>query len=261
MLLILSNLAHDWLVIRRAWVLTASVSLAAGVWLGAAPQKKAPATVERPAFSGLWELTDAAAVGGKITEHFEAVPGDGPTRPGTGATDGAGTGGPGARGGFVPPGATEPPANGHVPINYTSWGDKVGSIKPKRLSASEALFMELMTPPEEFVIGLSSDTVAIGTGIGAAITYAINNKTESHQLTNGSITTKTLWSGAALRQEIDGGRNLKLVRLFQLSIEGDALSVTVGSPSLVKDPHTRAAADGKGSTVEPRRTIYARKRF
>ena len=247
-------------MILRVSALTVSMSLAAGVWLTASAQKPKPAVVERPAFSGDWVLTDAAALGGKVVERFEAVPGDGPSRPGTGATDGAGTGGPGGRGGFVP-GVAEPPPNGHIPVNYTSWGDKVGSIKPKRLSASEALFMELMTPPEEFLIRPASDSVTIGTGIGVALTYKINNKTESHQLTNGSVSTKTLWSGNALRQEIDGGRNLKVVRLFQLSVEGEALLVTVGSPSLVKDPHTRAAASGGTSSVEPRQTVYSRKRF
>jgi hypothetical protein len=70
----------------------------------------------------------------------------------------------------------------------------------------------------------------------------INGKTEVHQLTNGSVKTKTTWAGLKLRQEIDGGRKLKLIRVFELNPDDGTLHISVGS-----------------SSGNPRRSLYKRK--
>lgn len=222
----------------------------------AAPQTAAPEL--RPALSGAWTLIDANAGGGKVVDQVEVVPGGGSPGSGTGATDGAGSGVTGGRGGFVP-GASDP-GLGHLPVGWSGAGNKLPEIKPKRLSASEALRKELLTPPEELTISLTKDAVVIGDGIGAAVSYKMDGKSESHQLVNGSVKTKTHWIGSALRQDIDAGRNADLGRIFEL-LENGQLRVTFGPASSLSDWTIGARPRGTQSapTVDARRALYARK--
>lgn len=216
--------------------------------------------VARPALSGAWVLTDAFAGGGKIADQVEVVQGAGFERPGTGATDGAGTGVTGGRGGFTP--AKPEPPLGHLPVGFSDVGERLSSLKPKRLSASEALRQELLTPPEELSLSLTNDVVIIGDGIGAAVSYKINGKSESHQLVNGSVSTKTRWDGNVLRQEIDGGRNSDFIRLFELSDDGQTLRVSMGPKSSASDWSVGISPSGSGATDRasaPRRSLYRRK--
>jgi len=207
-----------------------------------AAQAPAKTEVAHPALSGLWVLADANPGGGKAADQVEVVPMGGAPRPGTGATDGAGSGSSGGRGGFVPGSAAGDSGGGTVVGGvFQDWGNRLPSTKPKRLKASEALRKELLTPPEEFSIDLSAAAVVIDTG-GGPVTYKFNGKSEGHQLTNGSVKTKTSWDGLLLRQIIDGGRDVKLTRVFELGLDGQ-LRVTVGA--------TGAA--------EPRRSVYKRK--
>lgn len=220
---------------------------------------QAPSAPSRPALSGAWVLVDANAGGGKIADLVEVVPAGGSPITGTGATDGAGTGGPGGRGGFVP--GVSDPGNGRIPVNWAFLGDNLPKTKPKRLSASEALRHELLTPPEELTISLGVDRVVIGDGIGAPVTYLINNKTESHQMVNGSVKTKTYWAGAVLRQDIDAGRNADFGRMFELSDDGATMRVSVGPKASASDWSftMRPTGSGDARAMDPRRSLYRRK--
>jgi hypothetical protein len=228
--------------------------------LGAA---RAPgqAPVTHPALSGAWVLADANPGGGKAAEQVEVIPMGGAPRPGTGASDGAGSGTSGGRGGFVPGTAAGSSADGSVVQGVlTDWGNRLPSTKPKRLKASEALRKELITPPEEFVIDLSVPRVTIDTGAGP-VTYKINGKSEAHQLANGSVKTKTSWDGPLLRQVIDGGRDVRLTRVFELGLDGQ-LHVTVGEMGAMPAKFSAVPAGqekGKDTPAEPRRSIYKRK--
>jgi hypothetical protein len=226
-----------------------------------AEQVPAKAGIAHPALSGLWALADANPGGGKAAEQVEVVPMGGAPRPGTGATDGAGSGTPGGRGGFVPGTAAGDSAGGGVVQGvFTDWGNRLPSTKPKRLKASEALRKELITPPEEFSIDLSASTVVIDAGAGP-VTYKINGKSEAHQFANGSVKTKTLWDGPVLRQVIDGGRDVRLVRVFELGLDGQ-LHVAVGEMGAMPAKFGVAPmGEGnlKSTPVEPRRSIYKRK--
>ena len=241
---------------RRAVVRCVALALGAATTVLAS---QAPPPSPRPALSGAWILVDANAGGGKIADLVAVVPGGGSPINGTGATDGAGTGGPGGRGGFVP--GVSDPGNGHIPVNWAMLGDKLPKTKPKRLSASEALRHELLTPPEELTISLGADRVIIGDGIGAPVTFVINDKTESHQMVNGSVKTKTYWAGAVLRQDIDAGRNADFGRMFELSDDGATLRVSVGPKASASDWSFTARPTGSGDAraMDPRRSLYRRK--
>lgn len=240
-----------------ALAIVALAMSAATTWLSA--QKTAPEPIARPAFSGAWILVDANAGGGKIADLVEVVPAGGSEIKGTGATDGAGTGVTGGRGGFVP--GVSDPGNGHIPVNWSALGDNLPKTKPKRLSASEALRHELLTPPEELTISLSGDRVIIGDGIGSPFTYVINNKTEVHQMVNGSVKTKTSWAGNTLRQEIDAGRNADFGRMFELSDDGATMRVSVGPKASASDWSFSVRPSGSGDerAMDPRRSLYRRK--
>ena len=221
----------------------------------AAPQSKTE-PVARPALSGQWILTDANAGGGKIADQVEIVAGAAIV--GAGATDGAGTGGPGGRGGFIP--AVTDMGNGRIPMGW-SIGDVLPGTKPKRLSAAEALKKELTTPPEELTLTLGVDTITIGDGIGAPVLFKINGKSESHQLVNGSVKTKTFRVGQTLRQDIDAGRNADFARTFELSDDGQTMRVSVGSQASASDWQFGTGATGTGApdrNAAPRRSLYRR---
>jgi len=214
--------------IMRRTLPYAAALVTVGALARLAAQAPANPTASHPALSGVWILSDANPGGGKAERQVENVPMGGGPRPGTGASDGAGSGVGGGRGGFTPAGGI---GDGVINKVWTDPGDKMPQTKPKRLSASEAMRKELLTPPEEFSIDLSAASVVIDNKLSGPSTYRINGKTEAHRLTNGSVKIKTIWAGPMLRQDIDGGRNLKLIRTFELNADEGTLRVSVGPPA------------------------------
>jgi hypothetical protein len=246
-------------LMRRTLPYAVVLITAAGSTIAA--QKPAPAPVAHPALSGFWVLSDANPGGGKAAEQVEVVPMGGAPRPGTGATDGAGTGVTGGRGGFVPGGSGASPGDGTVHGGFTDWGNRLPSTKPKRLSAAEALRKEVLTPPESLSIELSRDAVVITDAAIGPVKYKINGKSEAHQLTNGSVKTKTSWDGPLLRQVIDAGRGSKLARVFELTEDG-LLRITVGETGALPMQFA-VVPEGQGHlkpiSNETRKSIYKRK--
>jgi hypothetical protein len=217
------------------------------------------ADVARPAISGTWQISDANAGGEKVADQVEVVPAGGAPTGGTGATDGAGSGVTGGRGGFVP-GAADPGQSGRIPmLGLADWGSRLPSTKPKRLSPAEALRKEISTPAEELLISLAADSVTIGDGISPSIQYKTNAKTEGHQLVNGSVKTKTMWEGGVLRQDIDGGRDFAVRRVFEL-LDSGQLRVTFAPQSSWKLGASLAGVGGPAMPVSNvRHTLYKRK--
>lgn len=249
---------------RRTFPYAVALGTASAIVI-AAVQNPAPAPVVHPALSGVWVLSDADPGGGKAPDQVEVVPMGGAPRPGTGATDGAGSGTPGGRGGFVP-GSTGSTGStngggGAVHGGFTDWGNKLPSTKPKRLTSAEALRKETFTPPEELSIELSIDSVVIDDGMSGPVKYRINGKTESHQFTNGSVKTKTSWDGPLLRQVIDIGEGSKLARVFELGADDGLLHVTVGETGALpmRFGVVPAGQETKPASTETRKSVYKRK--
>lgn len=176
----------------------------------------------RPALSGAWSLNveESSASSDVASTAPTPPPPDAPPQPvGPGApTDGAGRLTP-----WIDPGKT----GSLLPPNVTNAMNPTQPPKDKgrALADHERLLLELTTPPSRVVIVATPEAVAV-TREGRTDTFVTNGKTEKHRVVNGSIKTKTYWTDSALRQEIDGGDALKLLRTFQVDDRGRLVVIT-----------------------------------
>ena len=87
---------------------------------------------------------------------------------------------------------------------------------------------ELMTPVTHLVITNGSEgaiTMVDETGRSTRITA--NNKKEKHQLTAGTIETKTKWDSGLLSQEIELSGGMKFTRTFHVEPTTNQLIVSM----------------------------------
>ena len=107
-----------------------------------------------------------------------------------------------------------------------------------------ALMGELLTPSTSWLIGREEgDTLAFTTADGRTVRYTPNNKTEKHQLINGTIETKSKWSDRELRQEIEAPGGIAMVRVFGIDQATGRLVVTT-------------TVSGRGGKDRPYRVLY-----
>ena len=71
-----------------------------------------------------------------------------------------------------------------------------------------------MELPTRFTVIHDGDKIIFTEPDGVVRTYLANGKTEKHQLTNGTVETKTSWDGPSLLMEITVDARMKLVRTF-----------------------------------------------
>lgn len=131
---------------------------------------------------------------------------------GAGGRGGGGRGG--GRGGF--PGGGFPGGGG-------------GSARPDpaALEKMRVLMEELMTPTPRWVITPSDGgAIAFTDRDGRSMKFVPDDKEERHQLSAGTIATKTKWEKAVLRQEVTLSRSTKLVRTYAVTPEINQLIVT-----------------------------------
>jgi hypothetical protein len=105
---------------------------------------------------------------------------------------------------------------------------------------------ELMTPAAHWVITNGSEgaiTMVDETGRSTRITA--NNKKEKHQLTAGTIETKTKWDSGLLSQEIEVSGGMKFTRTFHVEPTGQLIISTTTS-------------GGRGGDRPPVQFIYER---
>ena len=89
------------------------------------------------------------------------------------------------------------------------------SFDPKEMEKTMALMQELMTPTAHWIITSADDgTIVFSDAEGRSSRYIPNDKKEKHQLTDGTIETKTKWDNGQLRQEIFLSAGMKAVRVF-----------------------------------------------
>jgi len=90
-----------------------------------------------------------------------------------------------------------------------------------------ALVQELITPTTKWLITRATgDMLAFTNADGRTARYTPNNKTEKHQLTNGTIETKSKWSRGELSQEISASDVIEIVRTFAIDSSTGQLIVT-----------------------------------
>ncbi len=153
-------------------------------------------------------------------------PGGGRPGGGGGGRVGGGFGGGAGRGGGLPGGA----AGGQRPSS-------------EDMERQRALMQEVVQLPSRFTLTQDGNKVVFIEPDGVVRTYVVNGKTEKHQLTNGTIDTKTSWDGEQLRMEISAGGRATLVRTFGLRSEPRRLEVVTSFDGAPKDTRRMTVYD------------------
>jgi hypothetical protein len=190
------------------WLVTATAAAAAPILL----EQSQPAE-DHSALFGAWTLnreltTERAAFdlgGGGDGARGRGSGGRGGER---GGFPGGGFPGGGGRGGGFPGGGGAPP-------------------DAEAMEKMRVVMEELMTPTPRWMITPSEGgAIAFTDTNGRSMKFVPNDKGEKHQLSAGTIETKTKWEKASLRQEITLSRSMTLVRTYSVAPETKQLVVT-----------------------------------
>lgn len=160
--------------------------------------------------SGKWKLNEELSPVLKAGSSPMAATGQGGRRPG------GGNGGPGGR-----------------PQAYESQ-----RLIEERNIRVRALYRELTVSPETLTLSVTLATAKFVDADGAERVININQKKEKLDLGTALIDSRTRWNGAALTIELEGGQDLKVVEVFELSPTGTQLLVTIEAGD-EHDPNTR----------------------
>ena len=93
-------------------------------------------------------------------------------------------------------------------------------------AARRALLEELIALPPKFTIAQDGDKVVFIEPDGVVRTFVVNDKTEKHQLQNGTIETKSRWDANALEMELKSPGGLTLTRRYEVRGTPRQLEVT-----------------------------------
>ena len=164
----------------------------------------------RPVLSGAWSIDKTLSTApGSV-----GMPDDG--------TDGPGPGGGGRRRGGGP--------GGGFPGGMGGGGGRgaPGGMQRREedRAARRALLEELIALPPKFTIAQDGDKVVFIEPDGVVRTFVVNDRTEKHQLQNGTIETKSRWDGNALEMELKSPGGLTLTRRYEVRGTPRQLEVT-----------------------------------
>jgi hypothetical protein len=110
-----------------------------------------------------------------------------------------------------------------------------GRPSPEDLERQRAIVQEVMELPARLTITQDGEKVMFVEPDGVVRTYVANGKTEKHQLTSGTIETKSSWDGGSLRMEIRVGGRAKLIRTFGVRDDPRRLEVTTAFDGAPKE--------------------------
>ena len=188
--------------------------------------------------SGVWELN----------RDLSSAPGSGPSEPGGRGRGGGRGGGPG--GGRSPGGGGRGPGGGGFGGGFGGGGGgrsggapPAGAPSREDMEARRALLQEAMTLPVRLTITQDGDKVALIEPDGVVRTYVANGASEKHQLTTGTIETRSQWEGASLRMEIRVGERMKIIRTFEVGDDPRRLEIGTGFDGGAKDQRQRTVYD------------------
>ena len=168
----------------------------------------------------------AARLTGKWKLNEELSP---PLRAGSSPLAGAGQGGP--QGG------------GRRPGGNTGAGGRPQAYETQRLIEERnlrvrALYRELSIAPEALTLTVSVATAKFVDADGAERLVNINQKREKLDLGTTIVDSRARWNGTSLTLELEGGTDLKIVEIFELSPTGTQMLVTIRAGD-EHDPNTR----------------------
>lgn len=141
--------------------------------------------------------------------------GGGPAGPG-----GMGPGGVGGTGGMTGPGGGSP-----------GRGRDGSRPSDEELKRMRDLMREVLEAPARLVITDEKASVTFTETDGRMLKYATSGKTEKHQLTNGTVETRTRWQASILSIETKLADGTKVTRTFELDARTESLIVTTAIES------------------------------
>jgi len=92
-----------------------------------------------------------------------------------------------------------------------------------------------MALPARFTLIQEGDKLIVTEPDGVVRTYVVNGETEKHQLTSGTIDTKTSWDGPSLVMEMALGARLTVQRTFTIREDPRRLEIATGFERAPKD--------------------------
>jgi hypothetical protein len=195
----------------------------------------------RPMLSGAWSIDKTLSTApGSV-----GMPDDG--------TDGPGPGGGGRRRGGGPGGG----AMGGFPGGMGGGGGGgrggPGGIRGREedRAARRALVEELIALPPKFTIAQDGDKVVFIEPDGVVRTFVVNDKSEKHQLQNGTIETKSRWDANALEMELKSPGGLILTRRYEVRGTPRQLEVTTTASRGEKNARRVAVYDVTDDAAPP----------
>jgi hypothetical protein len=201
------------------------LALAAGLHPQSATAKQDPPKPEVLALAHPMSPVEAAArLTGKWKLNEELSP---PLRAGSSPLAAAGQGGPQGGGGRRPSG------NNGRPQAY-----ETQRLIEERNIRIRALYRELAVAPETLTLTVSFATAKFVDADGAERLVNINQKKEKLDLGTSIVDSRSRWNGTSLTIELEGGPDLKVVEIFELSPTGTQMLVTLRAGD-EHDPNTR----------------------
>jgi hypothetical protein len=217
---------------------TLPLAVSAVALLCAAPAFNAAQTQPPAAqtiLSGAWELNRQSS--------NPAPAGLGPDVEGRARRGGPGGGGPGGggRGGFGGPGM-----GGRGRGGFGGSSDQPDKQEMQRI---RDLIQETLAAPPRLAIEENGQVVTFTDDEGHVRRFTSNGKPEKHQLTSGTVDTRTRWEDNALVVEIEIPHGMKLSRHYALSVAGDARQLVVTT-------EIQGADRGSGGKQSPLKAVY-----
>lgn len=216
----------------QAGVTSVVVMAALGSMAGAAPRQASGAS--RDALMGSWVLDQESST----LPPDDAMPADPRGAGGMGGRPpggGPGMGGPG--------GGRPGPGMGGGPGGPGGEGSRPSPEEMKRI---RDLMRELVEAPARLTMALDGEAVAFVDEDGRVRKYVANGKAEKHQLTAGTVQTKTRWDGPSLIIETEAREGLRLKQIYALEPGTGRLVVTTsmeGSRAPQDRPPLKAVYD------------------
>lgn len=216
----------------QAGVTSVVVMAALGSMAGAAPRQASGAS--RDALMGSWVLDQESST----LPPNDAMPADPRGAGGMGGRPpggGPGMGGPG--------GGRPGPGMGGGPGGPGGEGSRPSPEEMKRI---RDLMRELVEAPARLTMALDGEAVAFVDEDGRVRKYVANGKAEKHQLTAGTVQTRTRWDGPSLIIETEAREGLRLKQIYALEPGTGRLVVTTsmeGSRAPQDRPPLKAVYD------------------
>jgi hypothetical protein len=128
-------------------------------------------------------------------------------------------------------------------------GDQPDKAEMQRI---RDLIQETLAAPPRLVIDQDGAVVTFTDDEGHVRRFTSNGKSEKHQLTSGTVETKTRWEDAGLAMQIEIPRGMKLSRHYAVSVAGDARQLVVTTEITGGD----GGRDAPGGKRAPLKAVY-----